>query len=248
MPLVSLPAAPASRRKFVLNAAYLAGSCTPPAARRCGSRPAPLRRCRSGTGCPVPGGTGWTPRWAGTRSRTWPAHRPAPAPAPAGTPCRQPVQHEPVQRHLGQRHVADPVREPGAGQPGAAGHVDPAARGAEIGGVLGGSRTRPLAPGARRLGVFLVHAVRRGGVRQVGNPGQQRLPRCSASACSAAPSSSLAAAAARRVPRGWACPPGGPLLRGAQGLGALGQLTPPVVGGEQGIEVSAAPRRASADR
>ena len=26
MPLVSLPAAPASRRKFVLNAAYLAGS------------------------------------------------------------------------------------------------------------------------------------------------------------------------------------------------------------------------------
>ena len=40
----------------------------------------------------------------------------------------EPVEHEPVQRHLEQGDVADPVGEPGPRDPGAARHVDPAAR------------------------------------------------------------------------------------------------------------------------
>lgn len=152
----------------------------------------------------------------------------------------QPVQHEPVQRLLGDGHVADPVGEPGSGQPGTPGHVDPAAGRAQVGGVLDReAERRPLAPGADGDRVLLGHAVRGGRVGQVRDPGQQRLPDLLGLGLlglgrvqfltQLAQLGDLLRAGRRAL--------GGALLGRAELLGPLGQLAPPLVGGEQGVEV-----------
>ena len=149
------------------------------------------------------------------------------------------VDHVAVQRHLGERDVPDPVGEPGAGQPRAAGHVDPAARRAELRGV---PRREPelrlLAPGPDELRVLLVHAVRRGRVGQVRDPRQQVVAHLGGLGQLVLRLIELIAQLPELLDllrSGLAL--GRALLRGAQRLGALGQRSPAGVRGEQRIEV-----------
>ncbi len=152
----------------------------------------------------------------------------------------QPVEDEPVERHLGQGHVPDPVGEPGSRQPGAPGHVDPAPGRAKFGGLAGlEAERRRLAPGADGFRVLLGHPVRGGGVRQVGDAVEQFL------------TLPLGLGLLRRgldqfVPElpqlgdlllAGLGSPGQALLSRAQRLRALGQLPPFLVGVEQGIEI-----------
>ena len=154
------------------------------------------------------------------------------------------VQDEPVQRQLGHGHVADPVGEPGAGQPGAPLHVDPAALGTEFGRVAGGeAERRPLANLAQDLRVLLGHAVGGGGVGQVRDAGEQRVPLVVGMRQVGLGPVQLGGEPLQlgELPGPWRTGPGGPLLLRAQRLGALGQLAPPGVRGEQCVEVGRGP-------
>ncbi len=149
------------------------------------------------------------------------------------------VDHIPVQGHLGERDVAYPVREPGAGEPRAAGHVDPAPRGGDLGRVSRlEAELRRLPPAPHQLGVFLVHAVGSGGIGQVRDPGQERVALLGRLSQLCLRLAQLVAERAQLLDLRWRRPP--PRrdpLRGAERLSPLGQRTPAGVGGEQRVEV-----------
>ena len=139
--------------------------------------------------------------------------------------------------------VPDPVGEPGAGQPRSPGHVHPAAGRAQLQVVAGlKAEVWPLAPGPDQLRVVLVHSVSGGGIGQVRDLGQQRVPlacrfRLCVSGglhfgCELAQFGKLV-----RAGRAALGPAGQSLLRRAQDLRALGLLAPLGVCCQQRIEI-----------
>ena len=249
MPLVSLPAALASRRKFVVNAAYLAGSFLLEPLVGVDARERHLRRAGQVQVVPFQvvevgllGGQepGAVHGALAHQHRRQHGHEPLAARRSSTKRYMaiSVVATSPNRRRTGTRTAArrGPCR---SSPPGHQGRSRPGP----------GTGTRAATPGAQHDRVLLGQAVRGRGIGQVGDPGQQLLPARSAWARSvSAASSSLRSCCSSANSPGWACRPGRSLLRGPQVSARLVSSRQVWSAASRASKSSAAPRRESADR